>query len=251
MPDAFTMVELMVVIGIVSILCALAAPAVIAGRNKVSLAACANNLKQLHLALVIYCGDNQDRLPPNHDGFITNDATAGWTVGNMMNDSERTNVTLLNGQGRTALGRYLQGPSVYKCPKDTAGALRSYSLNGWINPVRESGPPRWVGAGTNSFKIFRLLGECGSPASLVSFLHEDPLSINDGYFAVSMKPSEMRYIDIPYLGHGKRGTASGFDGRSVTFEILVKPEPERLLEDGRQIADMEKFKAMFTDKTER
>src|ERR1019366_1779483 len=55
---AFTLIELLVVIAIIAILAAL-----VTAKEKARRTACQSGLKQLGLALIMYGGDNQDRLP--------------------------------------------------------------------------------------------------------------------------------------------------------------------------------------------
>jgi prepilin-type N-terminal cleavage/methylation domain-containing protein/prepilin-type processing-associated H-X9-DG protein len=61
--QAFTLVELLVVIAIIAILAALLLPALSAAKSRAKRIACLSNLKQLGQAIFIYTGDNADRLP--------------------------------------------------------------------------------------------------------------------------------------------------------------------------------------------
>jgi prepilin-type N-terminal cleavage/methylation domain-containing protein/prepilin-type processing-associated H-X9-DG protein len=62
--SGFTLIELLVVVSIIAILIALLLPAVQAAREAARRAQCANNLKQIALAIANYATSNSDTLPP-------------------------------------------------------------------------------------------------------------------------------------------------------------------------------------------
>jgi prepilin-type N-terminal cleavage/methylation domain-containing protein/prepilin-type processing-associated H-X9-DG protein len=64
---AFSLIELLVVIGIVAILLALLMPAMIGARRQAMSVKCKSNLQQIGQSLLIYANNNQDFMyPPSH-----------------------------------------------------------------------------------------------------------------------------------------------------------------------------------------
>ncbi|HWE94274.1 MAG TPA: type II secretion system protein [Tepidisphaeraceae bacterium] len=75
---AFTLVELLVVIGIIAVLVALLMPALGMAREAAKTTKCLSNLHQIALGIQMYAGDNHDCLVPG-DYWMQLDPVSGWT----------------------------------------------------------------------------------------------------------------------------------------------------------------------------
>src|SRR5688500_6658675 len=88
----FSVVELLVVIGLSAVLIALLLPAVQAARRAARALECSSNLRQLTHALVIYTNENRGYFPPN-----TGDEQLFWYQKSMIGRTIPSPITLPDG----------------------------------------------------------------------------------------------------------------------------------------------------------
>jgi len=102
---AFTLIEMLVVMAIITILASMLLPALGKAKEKASAIYCLNNLHQLGVSMELYGDDSNDRLPLS-SANITIPGQGGWTTG-----------TPNYGPSWTfALQPYYQNTNVLRCP---------------------------------------------------------------------------------------------------------------------------------------
>ena len=145
---AFTILELLIVVAIIAILAALLMSAIQTVREKAQRIACANNLRQLYLAFMIYYND-YGQLP--HFYYWLFRTSAGISSGDIW--------------------PYIQNEAVYLCPRDNLIRLPGYGSE-----------EHFSYAVNFSVGILKTLAKVKSPASALYIIEEGFDSPgNDGY----------------------------------------------------------------------
>ena len=249
----FTLIELLVVIAIIAILAAILLPVLEQAQKRALAIQCLANQRQLSLSWVMYAGDNRDNLVPNRGlngatGVVYSGnpliepqlqpggANADWCPGDFQspNQADVTPGPYPGGNKYSEwieaglLYPYINNINVYRCPADhtivprgggafTAQALRTYSMNDFVQPMDAPGyaSTPWNGGPTTGYYIYTRLPNMANPgpSRIFVFIEESPYSIDDGFFAVN--PSETtKWVNSPAVLHGRSSEMAYADGHS-------------------------------------
>jgi prepilin-type N-terminal cleavage/methylation domain-containing protein/prepilin-type processing-associated H-X9-DG protein len=215
--QAFTLVELLVVIGIIALLIAILLPALNKARENANRLACLSNLKQLGGVMVMYINDNKGYFPftPKVGGPPTyghRDEDAIWW---------QSNIRAQIGDG--GLGRYLKlSPDNYRvlvCPSDdiqshyyngnpSLAYIFSYSMNYQIN-------------GNGPLAVMKIV-QVKQSAEKVLMYEEDEHTIDDGNAQLWSRAGQWAGTDLLAIRHDKQNLKEFPDEPTA-----AKPLPNR------------------------
>jgi prepilin-type N-terminal cleavage/methylation domain-containing protein/prepilin-type processing-associated H-X9-DG protein len=238
----FTLIELLIVIAIIAILAAMLLPVLAKARQRADRAYCANNMRQLAIAWIMYGDDNNANLPPNDDQFVQ--SINSWVKGVMKWDFPPA-VSNPDNYNQTNLYSAMLGPycghaiGIYKCPGDTVpGAkgprVRSVSMNAFMNGQYGSSGDTTPPLAMANYKVYtKITGMISpGPSDLWVFLDEQGDSINDGFFlfdmADSANPGSGHWYDRPAAYHGGTGAFAFADGHAENRKWrdgYISPDP--------------------------
>ncbi len=127
--QAFTLVELLVVIGIIAVLIAILLHTLSKARDSASRVVCMSNIRQSGLAFVMYANDNRGQIP---FGYYSTQMWTGYTVYHRNLPTDRGKLLIW---GVLKAARLLSSPQFAYCPKQTDERVKYNSeSNPWTFP---------------------------------------------------------------------------------------------------------------------
>ncbi len=122
---AFTLVELLVVIGVIALLVAMLLPGVVKAQEAARRAACLSNLRQVHQAFHLYALDNKDAVPLGHrskskqfNSMVFSATTGRWVLFGLLCEAKQ-----------------IRSPQILFCPSESnVKFMHDTSANPWPPP---------------------------------------------------------------------------------------------------------------------
>lgn len=127
---AFTLIELLTVIAIITVLASILFPVFATAREKGRQTACASNSHQLGAAIYMYVMDNGDRYPAA--GYSLKGANPGFEWGWVLAGSMRGTCIVADVQ-HGAIFSLVKNTEVYRCPSDYSKYETTYKMNWLMN----------------------------------------------------------------------------------------------------------------------
>ena len=198
---AFTLVELLVCLGILGVLMSLLLPTLSGARHQARRVKCLANVRALTVAWLQYAQANRGRLCGAVAGAVDRPGFHDWVAHGPDEQALRDGV----------LWPLVADAAVYRCPADDVNACHTYALNSWLHG---EGPPA-----RGELAVALSLSRLRQPSETFVFVERvDRVGCNDKSFVVLPFPQE-DWIDRPAAHlHGRAGIVSFADGHAAAWQ---------------------------------
>jgi prepilin-type N-terminal cleavage/methylation domain-containing protein len=229
--QAFTLIELLIVIAIIAILASLLLPALTFAKQKALGIQCMSNHHSLLLGWRMYVDENNDNFPlASLINPSAPDKGSLWMTGHLdFNPNNPSNWNLEQDIKKCLLFPYIGGSTaIFKCPSDRSvvtvpglGRLprvRSMSLNQHVGGFDAGNTPPWL----KKLRMFKKTSDMIEPGPTGTwvFLDQREDDVNNPSYEVVMDgwqpydPKQYRFTDVPAFYHHRAAGLSFADGHS-------------------------------------
>lgn len=179
---AFTLVELLVVIGIIAVLIAILLPALRRAREAAYRVGCASNLRQLGMAFMMYANEHKGWLPA--PGWFKQVREEDWIYWQSDRDVKQSRIL-----------KYLGGNlGVLRCPAGVVQPADVYQYSYGVNALLTG--RGWKDNGGKFTVDNCKLGKVIQPSHKVMLLEENSERIDDGGWKPNERLTGNRYSDV-------------------------------------------------------
>lgn len=208
----FTLVELLVVIGIIALLISILLPALNRAKEQASAVKCQNNVKQLMTAFLVFAGDNKNHLPGNRDDW---NRKLEWQRCFLFGGFQWSSNFDKAPEAGT-IYKYVKNPEVYRCPSAPGSYARVGS--GAVTNSRFDYAVYMIWPGAKTTKI-RQTSQFTHPSSKTEWL-PTPILVQEAPHnqnSESWKEGAHSESDFMALIHNKGSYYGAIDGSAQFF----------------------------------